>query len=128
MPPLVVDPESLTITVMELVPKVLVGAAKVRFAVLPFCTMAGKVLKTKLLVLLTVKLRVWLDSLVGPALRPVRRLLIVTVPAFSAESTRLVASVARGGWLTAVMVRVNLLVVVAVPLPATSLISAAPLA
>ena len=61
------------------------------------------------------KLSVWLDSLVGPVLRLVKTLLIVTVPAFSAESTRLVGQVALGAWFTGLTVSVNLLVMDLVP-------------
>ena len=44
MPPLVVGPLSLVTTVIVLVPKPLVIAAKLRFALVPFCVMVGKVL------------------------------------------------------------------------------------
>ena len=58
----------------------------------------------------TVKLSVWLASLVGPVLRLVRTLLMVTAPAFSAERSRLVGIVTLGAWLTGEIVNLKLFV------------------
>ena len=70
-PPLAVPPLSFRVTVMVAEPLASGAGVKVR---VPPAVMAGCALKRAVLLALTVKVRVWLDSFAGPALMFVAQL------------------------------------------------------
>ena len=78
--------------------------------------------------LVTVNVQVCADSLVGPALRLVRKLALVIMPASSAITTRLVLRTKDGASFTAVTVNNIVLVTESEPSEAVTVIVADPLA